>query len=81
MLKRLTLLAMTMIMALTMIGCGGGDNGAAPKNQQKGDEVKLLGSETAKTHLKVGTTTAPDGPMFSAWSRCRRSSRNFRAAP
>lgn len=61
MLKRLTLLAMTMIMALAMIGCGGGDNGAAPKNQQKGDEVKLLGSETAKTHLKVGTTTAPDG--------------------
>ena len=60
MLKRLTLLAMAITLALAMIGCGSSDNGTA-KPVQKGDEVKLLGSETAKTHLKVGTTTAPDG--------------------
>ena len=61
MLKRLILLAMALVMALTLTACGGGDNAGAPKSPQKGDEVKLLGSESAKTHLKVGTTTAPDG--------------------
>lgn len=48
------------LMILTLTACGGGGNSADKPATSKKD-VNLLGKADAEKHLKVGTTTAPNG--------------------
>lgn len=65
MFKRMLVTAVALITMLCFAGCGGGDQAAtdtkAPAPSTDAKKVELLGSKDASVHLKVGTTTAPDG--------------------
>ena len=66
--KKFLALLLGVLMTLTLTACGGGgDKPAADKPAEKPaastdkKEAGLLGKADAEKHLKVGTTTAPDG--------------------
>lgn len=72
-LKRIATILFSTIMVTSLAACGSADSGetAANNNSSTGtgqtsqnseeESESLLGSESASIHLKVGTTTAPDG--------------------
>ena len=69
-LKRVTAVLLAGVMAMGLVACGSGSDTAADTTTSTStatdtaddsESSDLLGSADATIHLKVGTTTAPDG--------------------
>lgn len=63
MIKKLTALILALVMAMSLAACGSAPAAEKPAEAPAAEENSsdLLGSSSAAVHLKVGTTTAPDG--------------------